>query len=59
MPPASANSGTQVVPTSATSGPVPPAMAVTNLSCAPSQGWTWTSRVAPVASVNAVLSSSM
>src|SRR5699024_11304196 len=42
MPPASANSGTQVVPTSATSGPVPPAMAVTNLSCAPSQGCTWT-----------------
>src|SRR5690625_4797109 len=56
MPPASANSGTQVVPTSATSGPDPPAMAVTNLSWAPSQGWTWTSRVAPVCSVKASLS---
>src|SRR5690625_2880031 len=56
--PASANSGVQVVPTSATSGVVPPAIAVANFSLPEAQGTIWTSRSAPVSSLKASATSS-
>ena len=56
--PTSANSPVQVVPTSATSGVVPPAMAVVNLSWALAHGWNSIWRSAPVSSLNAVVTSS-
>ena len=46
-PPWSANSGVQVVPISATSGTLPPAIAVVNLSCACAQGTNWMSIFVP------------
>ena len=45
--PWSANSGVQVVPISATSGTLPPAIAVTNLSCACAHGTNWILTVVP------------
>ena len=51
--PASANSAVQVVPVSATSGVVPPAIEVTNRSCASAHCTNSTSSSAPVSSVNA------
>ena len=46
-PPWSANSGVQVVPISATSGTLPPAIAVTNLSWACAHGTNWMSTFVP------------
>src|SRR3954454_2794792 len=46
-PPWSANSGVQVVPISATSGTLPPAIAVTNLSWACAHGTNWMSILVP------------
>ncbi len=45
--PWSANSGVHVVPISATSGTLPPAIAVTNLSCACAHGTNWMSILVP------------
>ena len=50
--PASANSVVQVVPVSATSGVVLPAMEVTNRSCASAHWTNCTSSVAPVSFLN-------